>query len=48
MTKSIGIVLESFRCVFNFILSHTYLRLYSVLAKKEGNSYLALNGMLTT
>ena len=25
----------SFRCVFSFILSHTYLRLYSVLAKKK-------------
>ena len=38
---------RSFRCVFSFILSHTYLRLYSVLAKKERNSYLALSGTLT-
>ena len=44
MTKSLGIVLESFCFVFSVILSHTYLRLYSVLAKKERNSYLALSG----
>ena len=31
--KSLGIVLESFRCVFSFILSYTYLCLYSVLAE---------------
>ena len=49
MTKSVGIVLESFRyAVFSFILSHTYLHLYSVLAKKEIISYLALSGMLTS
>ena len=35
MTKSLGIVIESFHCVFSFILSHTYLRLYSDLAEKE-------------
>ena len=34
MTKSPGVVLESFRCVFSFILSHSYLNLYSVLAEK--------------
>ena len=45
-TKTLGTVLESFRCVFSFILSHTYLRLYSVLAKKERNCYLVLSGML--
>ena len=34
--KSIlGIVLESFRCVFDFILSHTYISLYSILAEKK-------------
>ena len=47
MIKSLGIVLESFRCVFSFILSHTYLRLYNDLAEKEINSYLTLSGMLT-
>ena len=26
---------KSFRCYFSFILSHTYLRLYSVLAKRK-------------
>ena len=46
MTKSLGIVLESFHCVFSFILSHTYVHLYSKLAEKERNSYLALSGML--
>ena len=40
MTKSLGIVLESLRCSFSFILSHTYLSLYSVLAEKEEISYL--------
>ena len=45
--KNLGIGLESFCCVFSFILSHTYLRLYSVLAKEERNCYLALSGMLT-
>ena len=45
--NSLNIVLESFRCVFSFILSHTYLRLYSVLAEKERNCYLALSGTLT-
>ena len=30
-----------------FILSDTYLCLYSVLAEKERYSYLALNGTLT-
>ena len=47
MTKSLGIVLESFHCVFSYILSHTYLRLYSDLAEKEIKGYLALSGMLT-
>ena len=42
VTKSLGIVLES----FSFILSHTYLRLYSNLAKKERNCCLALSSML--
>ena len=44
--KSSGIVLEIF-ALFSFIVSHTYLRLYSVLAEKERNSYLALSGTLT-
>ena len=44
--KKYGLVLESFRCVFSYILSHTYLRLYSILAEKERNSYLALSGTL--
>ena len=47
VTKTLGIVLEIFRCVFSFILSHTYLCLYSVLAKKERNSCLVLSGTLT-
>ena len=47
MTKSLGIVIESFRCVFSFFLNHTYLCLYSILAIKERNSYLALSGTLT-
>ena len=47
MTKSLGIVLESFRCVFSFIVSHTNPCWYSDLAEKERNSYLALSGMLT-
>ena len=33
MTKSFGIVMESFHCVFSFIISHAYLCLYSVLVK---------------
>ena len=33
--KSLGIVLQSFRFVFIFIISHTYLCLYSVLLKKK-------------
>ena len=32
MTKSLGVVLQIFRFVFSFILSHTYLRLYAALA----------------
>ena len=47
VTKSLGIFLESFCCVFSFILSHTYIRLYSISDKKERNSYLALSGTLT-
>ena len=47
MTKSVGIVLESCHCVFSFILSHTYLHLYSIIAEKERNTYLALSGTLT-
>ena len=43
MTKSLGIVLESFRSVFSFIISHTH----SDLAEKERNSFLDLSGMLT-
>ena len=40
-------VTDSFRPdVFSFILSHTYLRLYSGLAERN-NSYLALSGTLT-
>ena len=35
MTESLGTVLEYFCCVFGFIISHTYLRLYSDLAEKE-------------
>ena len=45
--KKLRIVLEHFCCVFSFILSHTYLRLYSDLAEKERNSYLTLSGTLT-
>ena len=47
MTKTLDVVLESFRCVFSFILSHTYLHLCSVLAEKERNSYFVSSVMLT-
>ena len=47
VTKSLATVLESFHCVFSFILSHTYLCLYSDLAEKEIKSYLASSGTLT-
>ena len=35
VTKSLGTVLESYCCVFSFSLSHTYLCLYSILAKRK-------------
>ena len=39
---------NSFRVFFSFILSHTYLCLYWLLAKKVRNIYLALSGTLNT
>ena len=35
VTKSIGIVIVSFCCDFTYILSHSYLCFYSVLAKEK-------------